>query len=65
MKPRIMASSPEINMTSSRMMSSSVIGIGVSCAPQIGASRPACGHAIARRIRASLGGSGTGRLCRP
>ena len=28
MKPRIMASSPEINMTASRMMSSSVIGIG-------------------------------------
>jgi hypothetical protein len=30
MKPRISASSPEINMTVSRMMSRSVIGIGAS-----------------------------------
>jgi hypothetical protein len=28
MKPRIIASSPEINMTTSRMRSSRVIGIG-------------------------------------
>ena len=65
MKPRIMASSPEINMTASRMMSSSVIGIGCSGAPRAQAFAVAPGVGPARRIRASHSGSGQGRQCRP
>ena len=62
MKPRIMASRPEISMTTSRMMSSNVIGIGASSAFRLraaahGRQRGAANSALRRerlRDRAAL-----------
>jgi hypothetical protein len=56
MNPRIMARSPDISITISKMMSSSVIGIEGSCAPQVFAVRAPPGRRPVRGIRACHSG---------